>query len=85
MPKSPQEPVNLMLEQLRLLRERIVTLDAKMDAGFAKVDSEFKVVRQKISVIRRQTIGEVYKANTTFAGFADLEARLGAVERLIHR
>ena len=77
MPKSAAEPANLVLEQLRLIRTSIESFQTETRA-------EFKAVRQEISVIRRQTIGEVYKANKTFAGFADIEARLEAVERKVY-
>ena len=77
MAKTPTEPTNLVLEQLRLIR-------AGMDALNEKMDAEFKAVRHEISVIRRQTIGEVYKANKTFASFADLEARIEALEHKVY-
>ena len=76
MPKSPSEPSNLVLEQLRLIR-------ASIESFQTETRTEFKAVRNEISIIRRQTIGEVYKANKTFAGFADIEMRLEAVGRKV--
>ena len=58
-------------------------MNDRFDALSSRMESEFKAVRGEISVIRRQTIGEVYKANKTFAGFADLEARMEAVEHKV--
>ena len=72
-------PVSLVLELLRQTRTETAQMRAEsnafrseVNARFDKIDSEFKPVRHEISVIRRQTIGEVYKANKTFAGFADI-------------
>ena len=75
MPKSP-EPTNPVLEQLRLMR-------TDMALRFEKVDDRFDKLDKEISILRRRTIGEAYKANKTFASFADLEARLEAVERKV--
>ena len=57
MPKTP-EPTNLVLEQLRLMR-------ADMALRFEKVDDRFDKLDKEISILRRQTIGEVYKADKT--------------------
>ena len=84
MTKKSDGPANFILEQFRLLRSSIDALGVKIESLDNKVAFEFKAVRQEISVIRRQTIGEVYKANKTFAGFADIEARLEAVERKVY-
>ena len=84
------EPASLVLELLRQMRTEAAQMRveatafrSEVNARFDKVDSEFKAVRHEISVIRRQTIGEVYKANKTFASFADIEARLEAVEHRV--
>ena len=77
MAKTAAEPTNLVLEQLWLIR-------AGMDEMRDEMRSEFKAVRHEISVIRRQTIGEVYEANKTFAGFADLEAWIEALEHKVY-
>ena len=82
MPKTP-EPTNLVLEQLRLMRADMARRFDDVDARFEKVDDRFDKLDKDISILRRQTIGEVYKANKTFASFADLEARLEAVERKV--
>ena len=83
----PTEPASLVLEMLRQMRTEAAAFrteaNARFDALSSKMDSEFKAVRHEISVIRRQTIGEVYKANKTFASFADIEARLEAVEHRV--
>ena len=83
MPKSSSEPANLVLEHLRLMRDQMDRIEKRLSSTDEKIDREFKAVRNEISVIRRQTIGEVYKANKTFAGFADIEMRLEAVERKV--
>ena len=84
------EPASLVLELLRQMRTETAQMGteatafrSEVNARFDKIDTEFKAVRQEISVIRRQTIGEVYKANKTFAGFADIEARREAVEHRV--
>ena len=82
MPKTP-EPTNLVLEQLRLMRASIDALNVKVETRFEKMDDRFDRLGKEISILRRQTIGEVYKANKTFASFADLEARLEAVEHKV--
>ena len=82
MPKTP-EPTNLVLEQLRLMRASIDALNVKVETRFEKMDGQFDRLGKEISILRRQTIGEVYKANKTFASFADLEARLEAVEHKV--
>ena len=74
MPKTP-EPTNLVLEQLRLMRADMARRFDKVDARFGKLDDRFDKLDRDVSILRRQTIGEVYKANKTFASFADLEAR----------
>ena len=78
MAKTP-EPTNLVLEQLRLMRASIEALNDKFDDRFRKLDDRFDKLGKDVAILRRQTIGEVYKANKTFASFADLEARLEAV------
>ncbi len=84
MSTTPNEPTNLVLEQLRLMR-------AAIDARFDDVDARFKEVRQEIAEIKRElrgmklnTIAEVYKANLTVASFADHERRIQELERQAH-
>ena len=81
MPEINDAPTNLVLAQLRQMQDEAQAFRAEVQAGFAQVQTDFKTVRSEISVILRQTIGEVYKANKTFAGFADLEARIEAIEQ----
>ena len=79
MPKSPTEPTNLVLEQLRLMRADFAALDAKFDT----LALEIKGLKASVRGIGGQVIAEVYKANKTVASFADLEFRLEAVERKV--
>ncbi len=88
MSASPNEPTNLVLEQLRLMRGAIDAMRAAFDARFDAVDADFRDVRQKIAGIERElrgmklnTIAEVYKANLTVASFADHERRITELER----
>ena len=76
MPKSPTEPTNLVLEQLRLMR-------AENSARFDSLETEIKGLKTAVRAITGQVIAEVYKANKTVASFADLEFRLEAVERIV--
>jgi uncharacterized coiled-coil DUF342 family protein len=87
MPKSPTEPTNLVLEQLRLMR-------AETSAGFTQVRAEIKELRGDVTDLRGEisdikkeirglklsTIAEIYKANLTVASFADHERRIQALE-----
>ena len=90
MPKSPTEPTNIVLEQLRLMRGEIAALDHKftarfdaVDDRFASLEAEIKGLKTAVRSIGHQVLAEVYKANKTFASFANLEARLEAVERKV--
>ena len=74
MPKTPAEPTNLVLEQLRLMR-------AEMKDGFAKVDGEIAGLKREIRGFKLGTIAEIYKANLTVASFVDLENRVTALEK----
>jgi hypothetical protein len=76
MPKPPVEPTNLILEQLRAMR-------AENAKRFDAMDNRFRTVRTAVRGIGSQVIAEVYKANKTVASFADLAARLEAVERKV--
>ncbi len=88
MTKSPSEPTNLVLEQLRLMRAETNARFDKIDARFAEVDSQFAEIKKEVADIKRElrglklnTIAEVYKANLTVASFADHERRLQALEQ----
>ena len=76
MPKTPPEPTNLVLEQLRLLR-------AESQARFDKVDAEIADLKRDLRGMKLNTIAEVYKANLTVASFAEHERRLQALEKKI--
>jgi hypothetical protein len=73
MPKTPPEPTNIVLEQLRLMR-------ADMNARFDKVDEEISAIKKELRGLKLNTIAEVYKANLTVASFADHERRIAALE-----
>jgi len=73
MPKTPPEPTNIVLEQLRLMR-------ADMNARFDKVDEEISAIKKVLRGLKLNTIAEVYKANLTVASFADHERRIAAPE-----
>ena len=73
MPKTPPEPTNIVLEQLRLMR-------ADMNARFDKVDEEISAIKKELRGLKLNTIAEVYKANLTVASFADHERRIAAPE-----
>ena len=74
MPKTPAEPTNLVLEQLRVMR-------AEIKDGFAKVDTEIAGLKREIRGFKLGTIAEIYKANLTVASFVDLENRVTALEK----
>ena len=76
MTKTPTEPTNLVLEQLRLIR-------TDMNERFGNLENEIKGLKTVIRGYGRQSIGEIYKANITIASFADFEKRLDAVERKV--
>ena len=84
MPKRPPEPTNLVLEQLRLMRE---DMNARFDQMQQETNSRFDRLEVKMSNFERDlrglklnTIAEVYKANLTVASFADHERRIAAPE-----
>ena len=87
MTEKSSEPANLVFELLRQMRaennSRFDALSSKLDTLGVKNEVEFKAVRHEISVIRRQTIGEVYRSNKTFASIADFEERLEALEHRV--
>jgi hypothetical protein len=87
-PKSPAEPTNLVLEQLRLMRaemrEGFATVDARfnqIDARFGQVDAEISSVKRDVRGFKLGTIAEIYKANLTVASFVELESRVTALEQ----
>ena len=67
MPKSPIEPTNIVLEQLRLMRGEIAALDHKftarfdaVDDRFAALETEIKSVKTAVRGIGTQVLAEVY-------------------------
>jgi len=81
MPKTPAEPANIMLEQLRAIRAEIAALQDNMNTGFRKVDAELADIKRDMRGMKLNTIAEVYKANLTVARFIDLERRVEALEQ----
>ena len=87
MPKTPSEPTNLVLEQLRLMRGEIAELGINLRSEMAElrtsVEADMKGLKTVMRAYGKQQIAEIYKANITVANFADFETRLGAVERKV--
>ncbi len=81
MPKTPAEPANIMLEQLRAIRAEIAALQDNMNAGFRKVDAELADIKRDMRGMKLNTIAEVYKDNLTVARFIDPERRVEALEQ----
>ncbi len=81
MPKTPAEPANIMLEQLRAIRAEIAALQDNINAGFRKVDAELADIKRDMRGMKLNTIAEVYKANLTVARFIDLERCVEALEQ----
>jgi uncharacterized protein YdcH (DUF465 family) len=88
MTKTPAEPTNLVLEQLRLMRAETAAMRAETNARFDHVEARFNAVDAKIAGIEKElrglklnTIAEIYKANLTVASFADHERRIQELER----
>jgi len=80
MPKSPVEPTNLVLEQLRVMRDELRLLRADVAERFNTIDSDISDVKKELRGLKLNTIAEVYKANLTVASFADHEQRIRALE-----
>ena len=87
MTKTPAEPTNLVLEQLRVMRAESA-MRAETNARFDQVEARFNAVDAKIAGIEKElrglklnTIAEIYKANLTVASFADHERRIQELER----
>lgn len=83
MPKTPAEPANLVLEQLRLMRAEMKEGFKKVDDRFSQVDSEIAGLKREIRGFKLGTIAEIYKANLTVASFVELESRVTALERKV--
>ena len=85
---TPNEPTNLVLEQLRLMRSETNARFDQVDARFAEINTQIRDIHTEISSIKAElrglkvnTIAEIYKANLTVASFADHERRIQALER----
>lgn len=91
---TPTEPANLVLELLRQLRGEMLAfrseladmrseMATKTDIAElnAKLDQEIGQVKTELRGMKLQTIAEIYKANLTVASFAELSARVDAIER----
>ena len=88
MRKTPAEPANLVLEQLRLIRAEATVARAennaridRIDARFAKIESDISHIKKDLRGLKLNAIAEVYKANLTVASFVDHEQRIQALER----
>ncbi len=81
MPKTPLEPTNLVLEQLRVMRAETSARFDKLDFEFADLKGKVANVERDVRGLKLNTIAEVYKANLTVASFVDLERRVLALEQ----
>ena len=81
MSTNPNEPTNLVLEQLRLMRAEMTSMRGETNARFDRVEAEIAGVKKELRGLKLNTIAEVYKANLTVASFADHERRIQELER----
>jgi hypothetical protein len=81
MPKTPSEPTNLVLEQLRIMRAETNARFDDIGRHFGKIDADIADIKKDIRGLKLNTIAEIYKANLTVASFADHERRIEALER----
>ena len=81
MPKSPSEPTNMVLEQLRLMRAETNARFEEINVRFNKIDAEIADLKKELRGLKLNTIAEVYKANLTVASFADHERRIQVLEQ----
>jgi hypothetical protein len=88
MPKSANEPPDLVLEHLRVMREENKAMREENKAMRAETKAQLDDMKSDISAIKaalrgleRNTIAEVYKANLTVASFAEHEQRIQALEQ----
>src|SRR5271154_3676706 len=79
--RAPNEPTNLVLEQLRLMRGETNARFDEIATSFKEVRAEISGVKTELRGLKLNTIAEVYKANLTVASFADHERRIQALER----
>jgi len=81
MPKTPAEPTNLVLEQLRVMRAETNARFDQMGAKLEALDARVGRVEKELRGLKLNTIAEIYKANLTVASFADHERRIQELER----
>ncbi len=85
MSTTSNEPTNLVLEHLRLMRAeinaRFDAMDARFSADLGDVRQEIAGIKHELRGLKLNTIAEVYKANLTVASFADHERRIQELER----
>lgn len=81
MPKPPGQPTNLVLEQLRIMREENRERFDRIDKRFSDIETDIRSVKVELRGLNLNTIAEVYKANLTVASFADHEQRIQALEQ----
>jgi hypothetical protein len=81
MSKSPAEPTNLVLEQLRLMRAETNARFDQMSAEIKELGDRVGRVEKELRGLKLNTIAEIYKANLTVASFADHERRIQDLER----
>ena len=80
MPKTPTEPTNLVLEQLRLMRAETNARLDKLAADISRLEGQIKGLKTEMHGFKLGTIAEVYKANLTVGHVA---MRLDALERKV--
>ena len=81
MSKTPAEPTNLVLEQLRVMRAETNARFDQMDAKLEALDARVGGVEKELRGLKLNTFAEIYKANLTVASFADHERRIQELER----
>jgi len=81
MSKTPAEPTNLVLEQLRVMRAETNARFDQMDVKLEALDARVGRVEKELRGLKLNTIAEIYKANLTVASFADHERRIQELER----
>lgn len=78
---AANEPTNLVLEQLRIMRGDMNARFDRIDADFKEIRADMKSMKATMRGFQHQTIAEIYKANLTVSAFADLDRRVSALER----
>jgi hypothetical protein len=77
---AENEPTNLVLEQLRLMRAENSAQFKQMASQFDEIRADIKALKTAVRGFQHQTIAEIYKANLTVSAFADLDRRVTALE-----